>query len=1192
MSWVDGSRARACRRRLWMAALPAAGLAAAVCVASPAPAALAHSSLAPVASSPGSAPAFDLPAPGGGYSQLDGPDSQNAAVTSIDLAGTWGFTPAGGSPGTIAVPGGGWYKQGYTSVAEATYSRQITIPDTSQPQVDEVIFGAVNHQATLYVDGTKVGTNTTSFTPSSFDLTPYVQPGHTYTISVDVKGRKALTNPANGKYVVPDAAEWSEAVPQGIFRSAYLRIYPQVHIAGTSIQTSVANNTLRYETSITNAGDTPQTVTLTGHLTSWNHAGWNYPDIAGQRVTVPAHATQDVTVTVPWTLGPQSYWWPNVPYRPGYRAQLHVLNLAIHGPAGVADEATYRFGFREVGQRDPYYYLNGVRVNFRGDDLQGADYDRVDHSGKGDAYDTLPGFLPPGNGNPGWPQAVDNYERLNYNVVRIHQEPATPYMLDVADEMGLMVIDETAIRGSNGGQDFVAGHDYMVGHAGDLALRDRNHPAVVRWSEANEPYGASEQFIGDLYNAITAVDPTRPISVDGESPSSYPDMTQPDFNALPHYLGGLGEYTGQVLPQDNRPFGQGEYIWPACSTVQGFTWFATATEAMRAEDASDLRPYTLLSAWAGFVPGVKTTDFTTEEGRPPVYGADNLPDPWANPQIQRAQAAFNPALVADTGYWASNHLSDANGDWPTPHHPDQPTLVYGSQVTRTLDVFNDTFTGTNVDVTWQARLGSATGPVAASGTLPLNVPLGSHISPQISFTAPETGSQMYLVLTASKPGQGTLFRETGEYFNLAATQPSPSYTVDDAEQGTGIDQFSYSGAGWSHQSGVRPPGQPYQGTMSTDATTGDTTSMTFTGTQLRFYGVTAPGGGRATVSLDGQVTATVDFYGPARAGDVLLWTSPVLPAGTHTFTLRVSGTSDPAASGHQVAVDDVDVTGPPPPYFSVDDATQGTAIDQFNYVGSGWGHQSGEEGPAYPYDGTNSYDATAGDYAAMTFNGTQIAYYAVTDSKHGIAAVSIDGGPETLVDLYSPNRTGDVPVWRSPVLAAGTHTLKIRVTGTKNAASSYHWITIDRAEITGSPPPVVTVDDAVQGTGVNQFNYVGSGWGHASGEGGPAYPYDGTNSYDLTPGDYATMTFNGTQIAYYAVTDSKHGIAAVSIDGGPETLVDLYSPSRTGDVPVWRSPVLPAGTHTLKIRVTGTKNTASSGYYVTIDRADITNSNS
>ena len=157
----------------------------------------------------------------------------------------------------------------------------------------------------------------------------------------------------------------------------------------------------------------------------------------------------------------------------------------------------YRFGFRESTQNGEHYHLNGVRLNFRGDSLQGANYDRIDNGGKGDAYDTLPGFLPPSTGNGGWPQAVDNYQRLNYNVVRIHQEPASPYMLDVADELGLMIIDETAIRGSSRPQNFDAGRANMVAHARALVLRDRNHPAIIRWSQVNEPNFAdfdSEQF--------------------------------------------------------------------------------------------------------------------------------------------------------------------------------------------------------------------------------------------------------------------------------------------------------------------------------------------------------------------------------------------------------------------------------------------------------------------------------------------------------------------------------------------------------------------------------------------------------------------------------------------------------------------------------------------------------------------------
>src|SRR3954467_3156939 len=130
-----------------------------------------------------------------------------AAITSVDLAGTWSFTPAGRGATSITVPGGGWYKQGFTDVNEALYSRSVTVPDSGQPQSAWVEFGAVNHQATLSVDGRVVATQTTAFTSSKFDITPVAAPGTTHTISLDCKGRNALKNPANNDYLVPDAAE-------------------------------------------------------------------------------------------------------------------------------------------------------------------------------------------------------------------------------------------------------------------------------------------------------------------------------------------------------------------------------------------------------------------------------------------------------------------------------------------------------------------------------------------------------------------------------------------------------------------------------------------------------------------------------------------------------------------------------------------------------------------------------------------------------------------------------------------------------------------------------------------------------------------------------------------------------------------------------------------------------------------------
>lgn len=708
---------------------------------------------------------------------VNGVAAGEAAIRSVDLAGRWSFTPAGRPATTIAVPGGGWYKQGFTDVSEATYSRTITVPDSGQPQSAWIEFGAVNHQATLSVDGRVVATQTTAYTPSNFDITAFTTPGTTHTVSVNVKGRNALKTPA-GKYLVPDAANWSEAVPQGIFRSAFLRVYPAVHVSDAFVRTSVTDQTLTYDVTVANTSGSARTVTLGGTLASDNGQAFAYPALPSRTVTVAPRSTATVTVgPVAWTLGAASYWWPNVPYRQGHRAQLHRLSVHATTDDGRTSDATYRFGFRESTQNGEYYRLNGVRVNVRGDNLQGANYDRIDNGGKGDAFDTLPGFLPPSAGNGGWPQAVDNYLRLNFNVVRIHQEPASPYMLDVADELGLMIIDETAIRGAGNAQDFNAGRANMVAHARALTLRDRNHPSIIRWSQVNEPNLAdsdSEQFQKDLYAAVNGADGTRPIITElapGGAPNRYPTMTQANFNLVPHYLDGTGRYGEQTWSVAGRPDGEGEYIWPACSTRQGFTWFATATAAKRGKDTSDLRPYTLLSAWASVIPGVRTTDFTPEEGGRPVYGADNLPDPWSNTQIQRVQAGFNPIAAIDLPYWSASGVSDASGGFPLASAV--PGFAGNTRVDRTITVFNDDLTGTAVDFAWSARLDSPTGAVIASGSTTLTIPLGSRVNQPVSFTTPASGSRVYLVLSTSKSGV-TTFTDTAEYFTLGAGQgPTP-----------------------------------------------------------------------------------------------------------------------------------------------------------------------------------------------------------------------------------------------------------------------------------------------------------------------------------------------------------------------------------------------------------------------------------
>ncbi len=719
------------------------------------------------------------PHPDAGAPAADaGPDSGSCTVEAAgqkitSLAGTWTFTPSGAAATTLEVPGGGWVAQGF-KVSSARYERAVTVPDLGRPQATYLEFGAVNHQATLAVDGTTVATNTTSFMPSVFDLTAAVKPGASHQVTVDVKGRDALKS-SSGKKLVPDAAGWSGNVPQGIFRSAVLRAVPALHVLDAFVRTDVAGDTISVDVWVKNGGATAANGIVEVALSSWSCDSLAYPTLPSTPVSAVAPGkTVKVTVgPVAWGLGSSSYWWPNVPYTKGYRTQLHVARVSVTpdaagGGADAAHSLPFRFGFRQIKQNGPYYELNGIRVNFRGDDLQGANYDSI-NNGKGvsDAYDLFPGFLPPSASNPGWPQAVDNYLRLNYNVNRIHQEPAAPYMLDVADEMGFMIIDETAIRGSNGDQDFVEGLDNMVAHLDGLVRRDRNHPAVIRWSQNNEPEldnTNSLSFQQKLYDTVVAADDTRPISSDSiganaANMNGYPKAA--NFSVMEHYPSGFGCYTADVDTTTERPFGVGEFIWSADNSKSGLAWFATSTMTLRQKDASDIRPYTLLSGWCSFIPGAKTTLMSIEQGGRPLFGEDNLPDPWSSPIITRIQRAFNPVAVADIAYWEANRLSDVSGNWPVSIE----TVSKGTKLTRKLVVFNDTFSGTSVDVSWEMHGETADGAIVDQGTTKLDIPLGSRTTPSISVTTPSSGTNAVLVLQSSKNGQ-VIFRDDAEKLQL------------------------------------------------------------------------------------------------------------------------------------------------------------------------------------------------------------------------------------------------------------------------------------------------------------------------------------------------------------------------------------------------------------------------------------------
>ncbi|MFI6324786.1 ricin-type beta-trefoil lectin domain protein [Nonomuraea sp. NPDC050556] len=119
-------------------------------------------------------------------------------------------------------------------------------------------------------------------------------------------------------------------------------------------------------------------------------------------------------------------------------------------------------------------------------------------------------------------------------------------------------------------------------------------------------------------------------------------------------------------------------------------------------------------------------------------------------------------------------------------------------------------------------------------------------------------------------------------------------------------------------------------------------------------------------------------------------------------------------------------------YDSVDDSSSSVA-----YTGSFFGYN-----PGGCFGSTCHNANTAGSTATYTFSGDRVTWNGIKGPDQGSASVSIDGGPPTTVNLNAPTRTTDLPVYYSPILPNGTHTIKI-------TTLSSGWVTVDR--LTSAP---------------------------------------------------------------------------------------------------------------------------------------------
>jgi len=174
---------------------------------------------------------------------------------------------------------------------------------------------------------------------------------------------------------------------------------------------------------------------------------------------------------------------------------------------------------------------------------------------------------------------------------------------------------------------------------------------------------------------------------------------------------------------------------------------------------------------------------------------------------------------------------------------------------------------------------------------------------------------------------------------------------------------------------------------------------------------------------------------------------------------------------------------------------------------------------------------------------------------------------------------------RIQIVAAGAAT----ITASQAGDSIYNPADpVSRTLTVRDPFAVTMVNDRTIGANLNQFEYIGT-WTVIASQAGN-YQSDFTQS-DVA-GNYLNFRFSGTQIILYGKKKPDSGIAAFSIDGGTESEGDFYAAAETKMAKVWESPILGDGNHTLKCRILGTKNAASTGYLCRFDYVEIVKAHS
>jgi beta-galactosidase len=376
-------------------------------------------------------------------------------------------------PGTDGSHGFHPVGPGFPQNSVAWYRRTFELPNEDSGRRLWLDFDGVFRDCTVFVNGWFVGHHEGEYGGFRCDITDVANPGgkNFVAVKVDASQFEGWFYEGAGIYrhVWLEKTSPLAIAPDGVFVwSHFKRNVPagkaavQVEVRLLNTQTNAAGATVDCEI-ISPAG---KSVAKCGESEKINGAARRDFKL-------------DAKVSAP------ELWSPESP-------KLYKLVTTVESGGKIVDRQETEFGIRTVAF-DPE---KGFLLNGRAYEIKGT-CNHQDAAGVGVALpDALQYFR------------IAKLKEFGCNAIRTSHNPPTPELLEACDRLGMLVMDENRLLGSD-----AANLERLKGQI----LRDRNHPSVAIWSIANEEFSVQDTPAGvrtaaTMQNLVNGLDPTRPIT--------------------------------------------------------------------------------------------------------------------------------------------------------------------------------------------------------------------------------------------------------------------------------------------------------------------------------------------------------------------------------------------------------------------------------------------------------------------------------------------------------------------------------------------------------------------------------------------------------------------------------------------------------------------------------------------------------